>query len=460
MRQRFLALILAAGQGTRFKSEKNKVLFPLMGKSMLGLVLDCVFRLKPDKVYVVVGSQKEEIIKEVLANKNEVKFITQHEQLGTGHAVMAAKNALKKEREKDVLILNADLPLLRPEILKPMLIFHEREGNSLTFLCAESENPEGFGRILRSPGRMRIVEEKDATPSLRRIKEINAGVYIFKIKDLLKALPKVSNQNKKREYYLTDLVEIMSKEGKKVSAFQTSHVEDLLKVNSRYELARATEILRERKIKALTRQGITVYDPRITWIDLDVKIGKDTTIYSSVFIEGKSEIGSRCQLYPFVHIIDSKVGNRVKILSSTMIEKSVIEDDARVGPFTHLRPKTVIRSGAKVGNFVEMKNTVFGRNSKAGHLSYLGDCEVKEKVNVGAGTITCNYDGRKKHKTVIEKEVFIGSGTELVAPVKIGKKAYIGAGSTITKDVKPESLAVARSRQVEKPGWARRMRKK
>ena len=458
MRKGFFALILAAGKGTRFKSEIIKVLHPMLGKSMLRLVLDCVFKLRPEKVYVVVGSQKEDVMKEAPSSK--VEFLTQKRQLGTAHAVQAAKNALNKGREKDVLIINSDLPLMKPETLRPLLALHRKEGNSLTFLSAELEDPSGFGRIVHSGDEIRVIEERDATAPQRRIKEVNAGVYVFKIKDLLEALPKVSNKNKKGEYYLTDVTEILSQEGKKIGVHKTRNTEDLVGVNSRYELAKAIGELRERKIKALTEKGVTVYDPRTTWIDLDVKIGPETIVYSSVIIEGNSVIGSECRLYPFVHIVDSRVGNRVKILGSTMIEESVIEDEAQVGPFTHFRPKTVIKSKAKVGNFVEMKNTIFGRKSKAGHLTYLGDCEVKEEVNIGAGTITCNYDGKKKYKTFIESGVFIGSGTELVAPLKVGKKAYIGAGSTITKDVAPGSLAVARCKQVEKRGKDPRKRGK
>ncbi len=458
MRKGFFALILAAGKGTRFKSETIKILHPMLGKSMLRLVLDCVFKLRPEKVYLVVGSQKEDVMKE--APSGNVEFLTQKRQLGTAHAVQAAKNALNKGREKDVLIINCDLPLMKPETLRPLLAIHQKEGNSLTFLSAELEDPSGFGRIVHSGDKIKVIEERDATASQRRIKEVNAGVYVFKIKDLLEALPKVSNKNKKGEYYLTDVTEILSQKGKKIGVHKTKNTEDLVGVNSRYELAKAIGELRGRKIKALTEKGVTVYDPRTTWIDLDVKIGPETIVYPSVIIEGNSVIGNECRLYPFVHIIDSRVGNRVKILGLTMIEESVIEDEAQVGPFTHFRPKTVIQSKAKVGNFVEMKNTIFGRKSKAGHLTYLGDCEVKEEVNVGAGTITCNYDGKKKYKTIIESGVFIGSGTELVAPLKVGKKAYIAAGSTITEDVAPESLAIARSKQVEKRGKDPRKRGK
>jgi bifunctional UDP-N-acetylglucosamine pyrophosphorylase/glucosamine-1-phosphate N-acetyltransferase len=458
MKDKFLALVLAAGRGTRFKSERTKVLHPLLGESMLRLVLDCVSGLKPEKIFVVVGPQREDVMKE--ASFNEARFVIQHRQKGTAHAVMAARSVLNKKSKANVLIVNADSPLLRPETLKPMFLLHERGNNSLTFLSAEVEDPVGFGRVLRAEGGVRIIEEKEATAASRRIKEVNAGVYLFKIKELLKGIAKVSNKNRSGEYRLTDLIDILSREGKRIGIYRTSHIDEIVQINSRYELAKAIETLRKRKIRELTEQGVTVCDSHSTWVDLDVRVGMDTTIHSSVIIEGKSVIGSQCRLYPFVHIINSRIGNRVKILSSTFIEESAIEDDAQVGPFTRLRPKTVIQSGAKVGNFVEMKNTVFGRRSKAQHLTYLGDCQVEEDVNIGAGTITCNYDGRKKHKTFIEAGAFIGSGTELVAPLKVGKGAYIGAGSTITRDVAPESLAVTRSRQVEKRGWALRMKKK
>jgi len=421
-------------------------------------MVDSILRLKPQKVYVVVGYQKEEVMKEFKSDR--VAYVTQKEQLGTAHAVRVAKNLLKKEMNKDVLIINGDLPLVRPETLKPLLALHRKERNSLTFLSAELENPTGFGRVLRSEGKIRVIEEKDASSSERKIKEVNTGVYLFRIKDLLSALPKVSNQNKKGEYYLTDVTGIMAQEGKKIGFHKTIHTGEFVGVNNRYELAKAIEVLRERNIKNLTEKGVTVLDPRTTWIDLDVKIGVDTVVYPSVIIEGNSVIGRECRLFPFTHIRDSRLGNRVEILGSTMIVESVIEDEARVGPYSRLRPDSIIRKKPKVGNFVEMKSTVFGKQSKAMHLSYLGDTEIKDNVNIGAGTVVCNYDGKKKHKTLIEEGAFIGSGTELIAPVKIGKRAYVGAGSTITKDVSPEALAVSRSKQVEKKNWSRRKRKK
>ena len=459
MKKGLSALILAAGKGTRFKSDKIKVLHSLMGKSMLQLVVDSVQRLGPDRIHIVVGYQKD-LVQKSLTGQN-IDFVFQSKQLGTAHAVLAAQAALKKEADKDLLIMNGDLPLIRSETLKPLLRNHRKKGNSLTFLTTDLDDPTGFGRVMLSEDKtFRIIEEKDATPAQRKEKEINVGIYLFRIKDLLKGLTQVSNKNKKGEYYLTDMIEILSRNGRKVGKYKTRNTEEIVGVNDRYELARANDVLRLRKIKSLNEQGVTVYDPGSTWIDLDVKVGRDTVLYPSVILEGESVIGSHCTLYPYVHVIDTRVGKRVKLLSSSMFEQSVILDDAQVGPFTHLRPNTVIRQGAKVGNFVEMKNTDFGRHSKAGHLSYLGDADIQEDVNIGAGTITCNYDGARKSRTKIESGAFIGSGTELIAPVKIGKKAYVGAGSTITKDVSPESLAVSRSRQEERPGWAKRKRKK
>ncbi|MBN1223452.1 MAG: bifunctional UDP-N-acetylglucosamine diphosphorylase/glucosamine-1-phosphate N-acetyltransferase GlmU [Candidatus Aminicenantes bacterium] len=458
MNKGFSVLVLAAGKGTRFKSDAIKVLHHLMGRTMLQLVVDTIRGLAPNEIFVVVGYQKDDIIKQPFAR--DLRFVTQGSQLGTAHAVLAAEPELRKSQDKDILVINGDLPLLKTETLKPFLKHHQATENSLTFMTTDLENPAGFGRVFLEGRSLKIIEERDATPLQRRIKEVNVGIYLFRIKDLVQALPKVTNANKKGEFYLTDLIAILGNQGKTVGTYKTFRNEEIVGVNDRYELARATESLRLRKIMTLMKSGVTVYDPSSTWIDLDVKIGRDTTVYPSVIIEGNSVIGSHCTLYPHVHILNSRLGKGVTILSSTMIEHSRIEEKAQVGPFTHLRPKTIIKKGAKVGNFVEMKNTVFGRNSKAGHLSYLGDAEVADEVNIGAGTITCNYDGVMKRKTRIESGAFIGSGTELVAPVTVGKNAYVGAGSTITKDVSPESLAVSRSRQFEKKGWARRKRKK
>ncbi len=451
-------LVLAAGKGTRFKSHRVKVLHKLMGKPMLSWILESVSGLDPEKIYVVVGCQKEEVKSEV--NREDVAFVYQAEQLGTAHAVLAARDAIETDLTKDILIINGDLPLLRTGTLKPLVEKHKREKNDLTFMSAEMEDPTGFGRLIfDKEGRIRIVEEREATAEQKKIKEANVGIYVFNAEALLETLPEISNDNKKSEYYLTDAIEILSTKGSRIGVFRTESLEEIVGVNDRFELASAARKLRLRKIKMLAEEGITFYDPESTWIEADVKIGRDSVIYPSVVIEGKTVIGKECVLSPSVHIIDSHIGDGVKILTSTVIQESTIEDHVKVGPFAHLRPETVLKKGSKVGNFVEMKKTVFGEHSKAGHLSYLGDSIVGKEVNIGAGTITCNYDGKKKHRTVIEDGAFIGSGVELVAPVKIGKNAYIGAGSTITKDVAPYSLAVSRSPQKQRKDWARKRRK-
>jgi len=458
MKRSLHALILAAGKGTRFKSEKIKVLHTLLGKSMLQIVLDSVSGLKPEKIHIIVGYQQDSVKAET--SGDHINCVVQKEQKGTAHAVLAAKSVLSKEGGKDLLVMNGDLPLIRTETLRPFLKFHQKMNNSLTFMTAEPENPFGFGRVFKTEkGAFFVVEEKDATPVQKKIKEVNVGIYLFNIKDLFRALPKISNKNKKGEYYLTDIIEIMSSGEMKVGKFKTGFREEVVGVNDRYELALAVDVLRKRKIESLTANGVTVYDLKTTWIDFDVKIGGDTILYPSVILEGKTVIGRGCKIYPFSHIIDSKIGDRTKVLTSTVIEKSTLEKDVQIGPFTRLRPNSILKQGAKVGNFVEMKNTVFGKGSKAGHLSYLGDSEVAQGVNIGAGTICCNYDGETKNKTIIDEGAFIGSGVELVAPVKVGKKAYVGAGSTITKNVSPGSLAVERSKQIERKNWPRKKQK-
>jgi len=459
MSRNLLTLVLAAGKGTRFKSNKIKVLHKLLNKPMVQWVVDSIRDLNPDKIYIIVGYQKENVQQAI--GSDGIEYVTQKEQLGTGHAVMAAYDELKPDDEKDLLVINGDLPLIQTKTLRLFHNYHRKQGNALTFMTADLEDPTGFGRLIQTPeGFLRIIEEKDATPAQRKLKEANVGIYLFRIKDMLETIRRLNNKNIKSEYYLTDMIEIMGRSQKKVGSFKTNNVEEIVGVNDRMELAKAIDVLRLRKIKELTFQGVTILDLSSVWIDHDVHIGSDTVIYPFVNIECGSKIGRNCILYSSTHIFQSEIGDDVRILPSTVIEESTIKKGAQIGPFTHLRPKTNIHSGARVGNFVEMKNTVFGRGSKAGHLSYLGDAQIGEKVNIGAGTITCNYDGIRKNKTIIDSEAFIGSGTELVAPVKIGKKSYIGAGSTVTKNVSPESLAVARSRQIEKAGWVKRKKRK
>jgi len=458
MKSRLVAVVLAAGQGTRFKSNRAKVLHPLLGKTMIRLTLETVRALRPERIVVVVGHQKDDVMRE--AAGSGVGFAHQTRRLGTAHAVMAVRPALRGRGAADVLIINADLPLLRPGTLRPLIALHRRQGNALTFMTAELADPHGYGRVVRKGGLLRIVEEREASASERAVRDINAGVYVFKAADLLRALPRVSNANSKGEYYLTDLVEILGRRGKKVGLFKTPSPDEVLGINTRWELARAAAVLRDRKLKALAEDGVGFADPATTWVDLEATIGPDTTVGPGVVIEGRTRIGIGCRIDPGVHIKDSVLADGVAVRTASVVEGCRLEAGAGVGPFARLRPGTVIRAGARVGNFVELKKTDFGRGAKAGHLSYLGDAEIGPDVNIGAGTITCNFDGVKKNTTVIGEGVFIGSGTELVAPVTIGKGAYVAAGSTITKDVSPDALAVARQRQFEKPGWAAARRRR
>jgi bifunctional UDP-N-acetylglucosamine pyrophosphorylase/glucosamine-1-phosphate N-acetyltransferase len=337
---------------------------------------------------------------------------------------MAARNWLRESGDSDVLIVPADLPLVRPEALRTLVRAHRRRGSVASVLSAEVEDP----------------------------------ICVFKTTEFLRALSKAGRKRRAGEFKLAEVLDALSVTGKKVAEVEIPDEGDFVQVRTRSDLSRAIQILRERKIREVSEAGVSILNPASTWIDLDVEIGRDTTIYPSVILEGRTTVGAGCRLYPNVHVINCRVGDRVSIFSSTVMEDVTVEDEVTIGPFARLRPKTFLRAGSHVGNFVEMKNTDFGRKSKAGHLSYIGDAEIQEGVNVGAGTITCNYDGIRKNRTTIEAGAFIGSGTELVAPVRIGRGAYVAAGSVITKDVSPDALAVARGRQIEKADWARRKR--
>jgi bifunctional UDP-N-acetylglucosamine pyrophosphorylase / glucosamine-1-phosphate N-acetyltransferase len=459
MKRPWLALVLAAGEGKRFRSATTKVLHPLLGRTMLEHVLRTTASLKPARTIVIVGRQAEDVAAE--AARFGAESVRQEERRGTGHAVLSARRVLTAWAGLDILVLPADLPLLGAATIRALLAAHRRRENVLTILSAEAGDPSRFGRIVRGAGgTVRIVEDRDADAATRKIREVNSAVYVFEGRALLGALSKLTDRNRSGELYLTDAADILSKRGLRVGVFAAPRPAEIVQVNTRVDLARAIDVLRARKISALGEGGVTVLGPSSTWIDMAAEIAPDTTIYPGAVIEGPTVIGPGCRIYPGAHIIRSRLGSRVTVLSSTFIEDSTLEDDVSIGPFARLRPRTVLRAGARVGNFVEMKNTDFGPGSKAGHLSYLGDSDVGEKVNIGAGTITCNYDGFRKSRTVIEAGAFIGSGTELIAPVKVGRGAYVAAGSVITKDVSPEALAVARGRQVEKEGWARRMRER
>ena len=441
-------LILAAGKGTRMKSDLPKVIHKVNGIPMVKKILNELEKLGTEENILILGHKKEEILKEL----GEIKYAVQEEQLGTGHAIMQAENLLK-DYEGDVMILYGDTPLLRHETLKAMYEAHKKSGVATTILTSVYENPFGYGRIVKNGEKVTaIVEEKEADEETKKIKEVNAGVYCCNAKELFAALKKVTNNNEKGEYYLTDIVGIQVGEGKTVASFVLEDNREILGVNSKVELAEASKILRERKNTSLMEEGVILIDPASTYIEETVKIGKDTVIYPTVMLQGNTVIGENCEIIGCTRIIDSTLGNDMRIESS-VIEESIVDDKVTMGPFAHLRPKSHLKEKVHIGNFVEVKKSTLEYGVKAGHLTYLGNATVGKDTNIGAGTITCNYDGVNKFDTVIGENVFIGSDTMLVAPVNIGDKAITGAGSVITKDVAPRALAVERNKQIIKFEW-------
>ena len=441
-------LILAAGKGTRMKSDLPKVIHKVNGIPMVKKILNELEKLGTEENILILGHKKEEILKEL----GEIKYAVQEEQLGTGHAIMQAENLLK-DYEGDLMILCGDTPLLRHETLKAMYEAHKKSGVATTILTSVYENPFGYGRIVKNGEKVTaIVEEKEADEETKKIKEVNAGVYCCNAKELFAALKKVTNNNEKGEYYLTDIVGIQVGEGKTVASFVLEDNREILGVNSKVELAEASKILRERKNTSLMEEGVILIDPTSTYIEETVKIGKDTVIYPTVMLQGNTVIGENCEIIGCTRIIDSTLGNDIRIESS-VIEESIVDDKVTMGPFAHLRPKSHLKEKVHIGNFVEVKKSTLEYGVKAGHLTYLGNATVGKDTNIGAGTITCNYDGVNKFDTVIGENVFIGSDTMLVAPVNIGDKAITGAGSVITKDVAPRALAVERNKQIIKFEW-------
>jgi bifunctional UDP-N-acetylglucosamine pyrophosphorylase / glucosamine-1-phosphate N-acetyltransferase len=451
-------IILAAGLGTRMKSATIKILHRAAGRPIVDYVLDLASDLCPNPPVMVIGHQRDAVQKLV---GDRARFAIQEEQLGTGHAVLQAATALADARGKRVLILSGDVPLTRPETLRQLLDEHERGGNALTLLTMKLAEPAMYGRIVRDPGGsvVRIVEAKDATEDEKRIGEVNAGIYVFEGEHLFDNLRSLGNQNAQGEYYLTDLLGVLRERGHRVGAVVAADPVEALGVNSRADLAQVENEIQRRVVEGLMREGVTFRNPSTVVIDSTVRIEPDTVIYPFVTLEGNTSIGRDCVIEPGSHLINVRVGNDVHIKTGTVAEDAVIEDEASVGPYAHLRPGTQLGRKVKVGNFVETKKAVFGAGAKASHLSYIGDAEVGADVNIGAGTITCNYDGKNKHKTVLEDGVFIGSDTQLVAPVRVGKGAYVGAGSTITKDVPPGSLALSRTPQRIVEGWVERKKR-
>jgi bifunctional UDP-N-acetylglucosamine pyrophosphorylase/glucosamine-1-phosphate N-acetyltransferase len=452
-------IILAAGLGTRMKSSTIKILHRAAGRPIIDYVIDLASAVSERPPVIVIGHQREAVQQHV---GDGARYALQEPQLGTGHAVLQAAKVIGKQDLSGgtFLILSGDVPLTQPETLRRLLEEHQRSGNAMTLLTMQLPDPALYGRIVRdSSGTVvKIVEAKDATPDESAIREVNAGIYVLSGERLLEHLQQLSTNNAQREYYLTDLLAVLRGAGKRVGAVLVDDPVEAIGVNSRRELATVEGEIQRRVVERLMRDGVTFRNPATVVVDSMVTIGADTVIYPYVTVEGSTTIGERCVIEPGVHLHNVTVGNDVHLKTGTVAEEAIIEDDATVGPYAHLRPGTQLGRHVKVGNFVETKKATFGEGAKASHLSYIGDAEVGAEVNIGAGTITCNYDGVRKNKTVIEDGVFIGSDTQLVAPLRIGRGAYIGAGSTITKDVPPDALALSRVPQKVIPGWAARRR--
>ncbi len=450
------AVILAAGKGTRMKSERAKVLHEVAGWPMVRHPLSALEALGCRNNVLVVGHQAASV-RQALEGF-DLGFALQEQQLGTGHALLCAEQALKGY-EGALILLCGDVPLVREQTLRELLETHRREEAAVTVLSAMATDPTGYGRILRQDGLVqRIVEQKDASEEQLRVREINTGIYVFEAPFVFEALRSVGTDNAQQEYYLTDVLEVARAAGRKVCAQVCDDFSESLGVNDRVQLAEASALMRQRINEHWMRQGVTLIDPRATYIDAGVQLGAETLIYPGVSLLGQSRIGEGCTLEPGVLVRDSVVEDRVHLKAGSVLNQAAVGNGCEIGPMAHLRPGTELLGRNKIGNFVETKKARFGLDSKASHLSYLGDAELGAEVNVGCGTITCNYDGVNKHRTLIEDNVFIGSDTQLVAPVRIGRNSLIGAGSTITKDVPPDALALSRSVQKVIEGW--RLRKK
>jgi len=448
-------VILAAGQGTRMKSRMPKVLHSLAGKPLIEHVLRTAQAVHPATVTMVVGHEAESV-RSFVGKRQNMGWVVQEPQLGTAHALQQAEPCLAG-KQGTLILLSGDVPMLKPTTLQRLVDTHQTARAAATVVTAIVDRPYGYGRIVRTRGRLaRIVEERDASPEVRQIREINGGIYAFDLAPLFDALRGIASQNAQGEYYLTDLVAIYRRRKLRVETLLVENPQEIRGINSRTELAEVSRIVRQTKNEELMAAGVTIIDPATTYIDPDVQVGADTVIHPGVAIEGQTRIGAACEIHSHVRIVDSDIADKVVIQDFCLILGSRIAENASVGPFAHLRPESVVGERAKIGNFVELKKTTMGPGSKANHLAYLGDATIGAKVNVGAGTITCNYDGTSKHPTVIEDEAFIGSDTQLIAPVRIGKGAYVGAGSSITEDVPPGALGIARGRQTNVVGWVER----
>lgn len=456
------AIIMAAGQGTRMRSDLVKVLHPLNGLPMVCHIVELCRRLGVKRTLMVIGHQAERV-REALAGM-PVEFVVQAEQRGTAHAVLQAESAMGGS-DGNVLVLSGDVPLLSDALVARLVATHQRARADATLLTTRLPNPSGYGRVLRDRrGAFRgIVEEVEATPTQRRITEISAGVYCFRAARLFAALHQVKPSSVKKELYLPEVLPIILKTGRKagggVATVQAEDPREVLGINTRAELAEAYAVLRGRIVARLMAEGVTCLDPAGVHVSSLATVGPDSTLYPNVQLEGRTRIGEGCTIHAGCRIRGSHLGNRVTVLDGCVILDSEIADDCTIGPYAHLRPGSRLLRKAKIGNFVEVKKSVIGEGSKVPHLTYVGDATLGDRVNIGAGTITCNYDGFAKHPTVIEDDAFIGSNTSLVAPIRIGRGAIVAAGSAITQEVPPDALAFGRAQQVNKEGRAAELRR-
>ena len=448
------AIILAAGKGTRMKSDLPKVLHKVAGISMLEHVFRSVNAINPEKTVTVIG-HKAELVEQVLAGQTD--FVRQTEQLGTGHAVMMAEPVLENLTGQ-TLVIAGDTPLITGESLKNLIDFHINHKNVATILTAEADNPFGYGRIVRNQHDevLKIVEQKDASDFEQQIKEINTGTYVFDNARLFEALKNINTNNAQGEYYITDVIGIFRENGEKVGAYTLKDFDESLGVNDRVALATAEGIMRRRINQQHMVNGVSFVNPHATYIDVDVEIAPEVQVEANVTLKGQTKIGAETILTNGTYIVDSVIGERT-IITNSMIEESSVADGVTVGPYAHIRPGSSLAKDVHVGNFVEVKGSSIGENTKAGHLTYIGNSEVGANVNFGAGTITVNYDGQKKYKTVIGDNVFVGSNSTIIAPVELGDNSLVGAGSTITKDVPADAIALGRGRQINKEDYAKRL---
>jgi bifunctional UDP-N-acetylglucosamine pyrophosphorylase / glucosamine-1-phosphate N-acetyltransferase len=449
------AIVLAAGQGTRMKSDLYKVLHPVCGKPMVAHVIDNIKKLEAKRIVTIVGHGAEQV-EQTLGAKSE--YVLQEEQLGTAHAVGQAESALGN-LEGTTIVVCGDTPLIRSETMEALIAHHNESGAKATILTAHADDPTGYGRIVRGEDGqvLRNVEHKDATDDELVVTEINTGTYCFDNKSLFETLKKVTNDNAQGEYYLPDVIGILQAEGARVSAHVTNDFSETLGVNDRVVLSQAERVMRNRLAEMHMRNGVTIINPENTYISADAEIGRDTILQPGTMIEGNTKIGEGCTIGPNSQIVNSVIGNKTTVHSSVIVESNIGSNTA-VGPFAHVRPESNLGNHVRIGNFVEVKKSTLGDGSKSAHLSYIGDAIVGSDVNFGCGTIVVNYDGKKKHTTIVEDNAFIGCNSNLVSPVTVGKGAYVAAGSTITKDVPEDSLAIARARQDNKEGYVSKLK--